>query len=126
MMNGTVLFGQGRQYIAIPRQKWEEHLSRVPGHDDPRHAFMTAAHHQVRNFVVRELPNLGLPMPPAFIARHLDLPLERLIPILDDLEQHLFFLVRDDQGAVVWAYPVTVAHTPHALTFSSGERLYAA
>ena len=125
-MNETVLFGQGRQVIEIPRQKWEEHLSQAPGRDDPRHSFMTATHHQVRNFVVRELPRLGQPMPPAFIAQNLGLPLERLVPILDDLEQHLFFLFRDDQGAVVWAYPVTVAQTPHALTFSTGERLYAA
>ncbi len=125
-MNETVLFGQGCEYIRIPRQKWEEHLAQVPGHDDPRHAFMTPAHHQVRNFAVRELPRLGKPMPPAYIAQGLGLSLEQVIPILDDLERHLFFLVRDEQGAVAWAYPVTVAATPHALTFSSGERLYAA
>jgi hypothetical protein len=126
LMSETVLFGQGRQYIEIPRHKWEEHLSQVPGRDDPRHAFMTAEHHQVRNFVVRELPDLGQPMSPAFIAQKLGLPLDRLAPILDDLEQHLFFLVRDEQGAVIWAYPITVAQTTHALTFSTGERLYAA
>ncbi len=125
-MSETVLFGQGRAYLAIPRQKWEEHLAQVPAHEDPRHAFMSPLHHRVRNFVVRELPRLGRPMPPGFIARSLDVPLEQVLPVLDDLEQHLFFLVRDEQGAVVWAYPVTVAQTPHALTFSSGERLYAA
>jgi hypothetical protein len=126
LMSETVLFGQGRQYIEIPRHKWEEHLSQVPGRDDPRHAFMTAEHHQVRNFVVRELPRLGQPMPPAYIAQNIGLPLERVVPILDDLEQRLFFLVRDEQGDVIWAYPITVAQTPYALTFSSGELLYAA
>jgi hypothetical protein len=125
-MNETVLFGQGRQYTAIPRQKWEGHLAQAPKHDDPRHAFMTEEHKLVRNFVVRELPRLGKPMPPDFIARSLGLALERVRAVLEDLEKHLFFLVRDEQGAVVWAYPVTVARTPHALTFSSGERLYAA
>jgi hypothetical protein len=125
-MSETVLFGQGRQYVEIPRYKWEEHLSQVPGHDDSRHAFMTSTHHLVRNFVVRQLPRLGRPMPPVFIAQNLDLALDRVLPILDDLEQHLFFLVRDSQGAVIWAYPVTVAQTPHALAFRSGERLYAA
>jgi hypothetical protein len=125
-MTETVLFGQGSQYIEIPRQKWEEHLSQVPGSDDPRHAFMTAAHHLVRNFVVRELPRLGQPMPPGFIAQNTALSLEQVTSILDELEQRLFFLVRDDQGMVVWAYPVTVAKTPYALIFSSGERLYAA
>ena len=78
-MNETVLFGQGRQYTEIPRKKWEEHLSQAPGRDDPRHAFMTAQHHQVRNFIVRELPRLGQPMPPAFIAQNLGLPLEHLV-----------------------------------------------
>jgi hypothetical protein len=125
-MSETVLFGQGRQYVPIPRQKWEEHLAQVPAHSDPRHAFMSPAHHRVRNFVVRELPRLGRPMPPEFIAEELDLPLDRVIPILDELELHLFFLVRDEQGAVSWAYPVTVDPTLHALAFSSGERLYAA
>lgn len=31
-----------------------------------------------------------------------------------------------EAGAVVWAYHMTAAVTPHRLTFSSGERLYAA
>ena len=125
-MKETVLFGQGRQYIEIPRQKWEEHLKQAPTHDDPRHAFMTDEHRQVRNFVVRELPRLGKPMPASFIAESLRQPLGRVNTILVDLEKYLFFLVRNGQGAVTWAYPITVEKTPHALTFSSGERLYAA
>jgi hypothetical protein len=46
--------------------------------------------------------------------------------ILDELEKNLFFLVRDEQGSVIWAYPVTVGPTPHRLSFNSGEKLYAA
>jgi hypothetical protein len=60
------------------------------------------------------------------VARELALPLERVEDILQDLEKHLTFLVRDEQGRVVWAYPVTVEKTPHRITFGSGERLYAA
>ena len=30
------------------------------------------------------------------------------------------------QGAVTWAYPVTVDQTPHHLTFNTGEKIYAA
>jgi len=125
-MKESVLFGQGRQYNEIPRQKWEEHLKQAPTHDDPRHAFMTDEHRQVRNFVVRELPRLGKPMPAGFIAESLKQPLGRVNTILVDLEKYLFFLVRNGQGEVTWAYPITVEKTPHALTFSSGERLYAA
>ena len=49
-----------------------------------------------------------------------------IIEILDDLENNLFFLVRNEQGEISWAFPVTVEETPHKLTFSTGEKLNAA
>ena len=36
------------------------------------------------------------------------------------------FLFRNSQGAVTWAYPVTVEPTPHRVAFSTGEEVYAA
>jgi hypothetical protein len=87
---------------------------------------MSEAHRQVRYFVVRELPRIGKPIPPELIARQLRLPLTQVNHILDDLEKNLFFLVRDERGAVSWAFPITVDATPHSLTFSAGEQLYAA
>jgi hypothetical protein len=42
------------------------------------------------------------------------------------MDKHMTFVCRNAQGAVVWAYPVTVERTPHHVTFSTGERLYAA
>ncbi|MGE5222995.1 MAG: hypothetical protein ACM3PY_11180, partial [Omnitrophica WOR_2 bacterium] len=89
-------------------------------------SFMTPEHQRVRYFVVAELPRSGRPLDPETISARLGIPLERTSRILDDLEKHLTFLVRDDRGAVAWAFPVTVEPTPHALSFRSGERLYAA
>jgi hypothetical protein len=89
--------------------------------------FMTPLHHAVRNFVVLELPrNHGSPLSPAQIAGALHLELAAVIPLLDDLESHLFFLVRDPGGNVSWAFPVSSDRTPHRLRFSTGERVYAA
>lgn len=87
---------------------------------------MSEKHHLVRYFVVRELPRTGEPIQPEFISRKLQLPLAQTVAILDELEKNLFFLFRNDQGAVSWAYPVTVDNTPHHLTFSTGEQVYAA
>ena len=42
------------------------------------------------------------------------------------LERRLIFLFRPGGRDVVWAYPITVEQTPHRMTFSSGERLWAA
>jgi hypothetical protein len=87
---------------------------------------MSKEHHLVRNFVVREMPIAGEPLSPDYIAQKLDLPLERTKAILGELEKHMTFLFRNEQGAVIWAYPVTVERTPHHITFSTGEELYAA
>ncbi len=125
-MSDTVLLGQGRQIIPIPLQEWEKHLAQAPQHTQARLSFMAEEHHLIRYFVVRELPRAGAPIPPARIAQELLLPLTEVNAILAELERNLFFLVRNAQGAVSWAYPVTVEPTPHRLIFSTGERVYAA
>jgi hypothetical protein len=88
--------------------------------------FMAEDHRRVHHFAVRELPHVGKPLSPEFIAVKLGLPRERVVSVLDDLEKHMTFLFRNKQGEVTWAYPVTVDTTPHHLTFSSGEHVYAA
>ncbi len=125
-MSETVLHGRGREVFEIPRQQWESHLALVPQHTQTRLSFMSEAHHAVRYFLVRELPCFGSPLSPEFISQELNLPVARIKAILDELERNLFFLARDEGGAVSWAYPVTIDSTPHQLTFSSGERLFAA
>ena len=85
---------------------------------------MTGAHHRVRYFVVKGLADKQKPIEPEFISKTLNMPLAQVTDILEELERKLFFLVRDEQGAVVWAYPVTVETTPHSLNFNTGERLY--
>ena len=88
---------------------------------------MTTDHHLVRNFAVSELPrNHGKPLNPEDIARRLHLPLARVIAILADLQRNLFFLVLNTSGEVSWAFPVTSEETPHRVSFSSGERIFAA
>ena len=125
-MSETILIGRGRQVTSIPRSQWEEQLSKVPQSMKTRLSFMTRQHHLVRYFVVRHLPRIGRPIPPELIAAKLRLSLPRVSEILAELEERLFFLVRDKRGNVSWAYPVTAERTPHRLTFSSGERVYAA
>ena len=122
MTEEKLLLGMWRFMLPVPRAIWQ---TQIRG-DDAQLSFMSADHHRVRNFCVVELPRAGKPLTPAYIAKALDLPLERLVPILDELEQHMTFLYRNPQGAVTWAYPVTVDVTPHRVTFGTGEQVYAA
>ena len=125
-MSEMILLGRGRQISQISREMWEQHLAQVPAHGGDRLSFISEEHHRVRYFVVRELPSRGRPLGPEEISSAVQLPLEQVETILDELDTKLFFLVRNERGAVAWAYPVTVDPTPHHLSFSSGERLYAA
>ncbi len=118
--------GIGRYMIPVPRAIWRRQIAGAGPMIKSALGFMTPEHHLVRNFVVVELPRTGAPLAPEYISRKLNLPVARVGVILDDLEKHLFFLFRNPQGAVSWAYPVTADQTPHRVTFSTGERTSAA
>jgi hypothetical protein len=125
-MPETVLIGRGRAISTIHREEWEEGLSFAPEAIGRRLQFMSPIHHRVRNFVVSELPRMGRPIPLVEIADTLHLPRDRTKRVVEDLERHLFFLVRGDKTEVSWAFPVTAGDTGHHLVFSTGERLDAA
>jgi hypothetical protein len=120
------LLGLRRWIVPLPRAVWRSQVEQAAKQTQASLGFMSADYHLVRNFVVREIPRTSAPLPPEFIARELELPVERVISILDDLERRLTFLFRDREGAVVWAYPVTADVTPHRVTISTGETVYAA
>ena len=87
------------------------------------HNSMSKEHHAVRDFVVKELPRVGSPMTPEFIAEKLCLSVDRVKKILNRLER-MILLDMNEQGAVTWAYPVTIVKTPHHATLSSGEQIF--
>ena len=125
-MSETILTGHGEEIIEMPRVVWEGHLHQAPEKCAPRLAFMSDEHHRVRYYVVEQLARRGEPLSPLGIAEDLDLPPARIAAILEELEKNLFFLVRNGDGYVSWAFPVTVDRTPHQLVFSTGERLHGA
>ena len=125
-MKNSLLLGLWRYLVPVPRMIWQSQVSGSAAQTGSSLDFMSKEHHLVRNFVVRELPRVGKPLTPEFIAQELNMPVEQVIPILDKLEKNLTFLFRGGEGAVTWAYPVTVDVTPHRITFSSGEQIYAA
>jgi len=126
-MQATILIGRGDKMIAIPAENWKKHLEQAQQHGSTKLSFMTGDHHRIRNFVVSELPrNHGKPLSVEDISRTLLLPHTRVVEILEELQKHLFFLVLNKDGEVSWAFPVTTHSTPHRLSLSSGETIFAA
>ena len=122
----AILIGRGSAIEPASEPEWQKALQEAASKPSPRLAFMSPEHHLVRDTVVRELPRQGAPLPASRIAATTKLSEVRVGELLDELEARLFFLVRNDEGAVSWAYPVTAEPTPHRLSFRSGERLFAA
>lgn len=125
-MNDSLLLGLRRHLIPVPPAVWKGEVSKEAQDTVRRLGFMSEEHHLVRDFVVRELPRLGQPLSPEFLAQELKLPQARVVALLDELEKNMTFLFRNQEGAVTWAYPVTVDRTPHHVSFSTGEQVYAA
>ena len=117
-----ILVGQGHDIQPASVEGLVEAMQRLPERMKQRLAFMTREHHLVRDFVVREMPRQSQPIAPARIAQCTGIPGERVSAIVAELEKNLFFLVRDGDGNVAWAYPVTTYPTRHRLTFSTAEK----
>jgi hypothetical protein len=120
-MDDQLLLGMWRCVLPVPPQVWQRVVK-----GDADLEFMAPDHHRVRNLVVREMPREQKPLSPAWVSTQLNLPLAQVVTILDELERNMTFLFRNPAGDVTWAYPVTVDETPHRLTFSTGEQIYAA
>ena len=126
-MKNSALLGVGRSMIPLPRIIWQKLISK--GAQDVEKSardFRSEEYRNLYEFVVRELPREGKPLSPEFIGQQLNMPIDRVNVMLDTLEKEALGLFREGQEAVVWAYPVTAARTPHYLTFSTGEKVYAA
>ena len=125
-MRNSLLMGLWRLTVPLPEAVWQGQVTKGAEGTVASLDFMSEEHHRVRDFAVTEIPRAGEPLSPETIAGALDLPLEQVGVLLDELERNMTFLFRDEHGAVTWAYPVTAESTPHRVTFSSGESLYAA
>ena len=124
-MENVVLIGRGRQIDSIPEEAWRRELAASPPRIAERLEFMTADHHAVRDFAVRELPRRGA-LSAGVMGASLGLDEALGAAAIEELDPSLFFLVRDDAGSVRWAFTVTVDETPHRLDLGGGERVFAA
>ena len=125
-MSAKLMSGVWRYMLSIPPFLWEKQISKGKERIRANLGFMSEDHRSVHHCIVRELPKVGEPISPEFVADKLAIPCDRVKSIFGDLEEHMTFICRNTDGMAVWAYPVTVEKTPHRVTFSTGEQIYAA
>ncbi len=125
-MTNRLLMGLWRFMIPIPRFMWQKQIAANARKIEVGLRFLSKEHHLIRNFAVTQLPRADRPLSPELIAQKLNLPVSRVNLVLEDLEKRRFFLFRNKAGKVAWAYPVTADSTPHQVSFSTDEQIYAA
>ncbi len=125
-MDNTLLKGIWKYMMPIPPFLWKPKINQMAQKAAARVEFMTDDHHRIRNFVVKRLPESGKPISLATIAQCLNLDQTKVLTLVDDLEKNKFFLFRNPQGNVAWAYPVTAEQTDHRAILPNGKKVYAA
>ena len=125
-MSEWMIAGVWRHLLRLPADVGRRRIRKLAAQAGESAGELSPQHRAVHHYVVRELPSCGRPLPPERIADAVDLPVSTITATLADLEAKKGFLVRNEDGAVAWAYPVTVEPTPHRIRFRSGETLYAA
>jgi len=125
-MRDNILLGLWRKLVPVPSLVWHRVVNSNAKKGDARLKFMSAEHHRVRNFSVLEIARVNQPLSAEYIAEKVNLPCNRVVQILDELEKNMMFLFRNEKGEVVWAYPVTAEETPHRVRLKTGEQTFAA
>jgi hypothetical protein len=125
-MSNKLMLGLWRYIIKVPPFLWQKQIAKGKKRFEKEQGALSEEYRLIHHFVVRELPRKGKPLSPEFISDGAGFSVDRVKNALDYLEKRMTFLYRNKKGEVAWAYPVTVDQTPHKITFSTGEKLYAA
>jgi hypothetical protein len=133
-MSNKPLLGVGKHMIPIPRYilpisrlAWGKTAKMI---ETGLSFFISKEHHSVRDFVATELLRIGSPISPEFIAKKLNLSVDRVKVILDEWKRTRL-LLKNEQGAVTCVYPVRIS-TPHCTSslhnviFSPEEKMQTA
>lgn len=116
----------GGVLVPVPRRLVGYLTSREANRWARRRGKLTPMQRRLHGIVVRDLPGSEGPLTAAAVASASGESEADVQAALNNLHTWLGFIALDDDGSVVWAYPVTVANTPHHLAFESGERMTAA
>ncbi|MFH1435653.1 MAG: hypothetical protein ABIJ56_08045 [Pseudomonadota bacterium] len=107
-MKNKLMLGLWRFVFEVPPFLWERQVARGKRKFEQMHGVISDEQRRVHHCVVRELPYVGKPLAPDHVAGKLDLDVGEVIAGLEHLEKRVKLIVRNSEGHVTWAYPVTV------------------
>ncbi len=89
-------------------------------------ASLSIEERRVHHFIVLKMAVVKDPITAELIAGELEIPIDRVIEIINKLEDLKTFIYRSDGKGINWAYPLSIENTGFRMTASSGEHFFAA
>ncbi|MBW2603370.1 MAG: hypothetical protein JRE28_03495 [Deltaproteobacteria bacterium] len=80
----------------------------------------------VHHFIVMKMAVVKAPITAEWVAGKLGMPHDRVLEIINKLENLKTFIYRSDGNGINWAYPLSLENTGFEMTASSGEQFFAA
>ena len=116
----------GRLGVRVPRVVWRRIAANGARHTGRTVAGFTTDHHRVRDYAVTEIARTSRPVTTEQISAETEITADRVLTIIDELEQSRAVFFRSGPAAVDWAYPVTADETPHQVRIDGGAAFSAA
>jgi len=89
-------------------------------------ACLSKQERRVHHFIVMKMAVVKDPITAELVAYELGMPNDRVLEIIDKLENLKTFIFRSDGIGINWAYPLSLENTGFRMTASSGEQFSAA
>ena len=89
-------------------------------------ASLTGDERRVHHFIVKKMAVVKTPITAELIAGELGMPNDKVLEVINKLENLKTFIYRSDGKRINWAYPLSLENTGFRMTASSGEKFFAA
>ena len=118
--------GLSRFFIPLPDALFKSEIQKSARAICRETAHLVDDERRLHRFVVNTITRTNQDVPLDLIERQLDLSADRVLEIVEKLEDLKVFFYRYNSPGINWAYPVTTEDRVYKLTFSDGKRCTAA
>jgi hypothetical protein len=118
--------GLGRFFILLPEPLFKSEIRKSAQAICRETAHLNEEERRLHRFVVSTISQTNDDVPLSLIAEELDLTPDRVLEIVEKLEDLKVFFYRYNSPGINWAYPVTSEDRVYKLAFSDGKSCTAA
>ncbi|MBW1899420.1 MAG: hypothetical protein JRE14_11085 [Deltaproteobacteria bacterium] len=121
-----MIVGIGGFMFPVPRYFSQKGLAKGVSSAKEKTTLLSDQEQCVHYYIVEQMVVAREPIRAKSVSTALGIPVEKIVQMIDKLEDLKTFLFRSDGKTVDWAYPLSLQNTGHELRSLKGERFFAA